>query len=222
MTNSIDEIWKKGFLEEQRLVAPKVNSLYNQKSIHLVARFRRAFRRQLLALLILAIIFPFGGYLLGVLWQGLATSGLLLISFLYSSKQLQGVKKLDPGMSSYEYLGCFNQWLQDVCMKSGKIMRFSYPLYFLIAISIIWTIWRAQEDVVTATYQKFEGGVFLWDVPLIVVIIAGVITLLVFLFSEKIYRWDLRLAYGPLFDKIEKTIADMAMLKQDDHGRDIN
>ena len=32
MDNSIETIWKKGFLNSDALIAPKLNNLYNQKS----------------------------------------------------------------------------------------------------------------------------------------------------------------------------------------------
>jgi len=40
MEKSIETIWKEGFLESDALVAPKLNDLYNQKSIHIVDKFK--------------------------------------------------------------------------------------------------------------------------------------------------------------------------------------
>jgi hypothetical protein len=36
-----------------------------------------------------------------------------------------------------------------------------------------------------------------------------------FYFSDKIYRWDVRLMYGRVFDKLEETIAEMEELKNE-------
>ena len=40
MRNSIEEIWKEGFLNEKSLVAPKINDLYNQKSMDLIDKMK--------------------------------------------------------------------------------------------------------------------------------------------------------------------------------------
>jgi hypothetical protein len=56
--------------------------------------------------------------------------------------------------------------------------------------------------------------IFIGSIPLFAWIIAGVATLLMLYFSDRIYRWDVRLMYGRVLDKLEETIADMEKLKQ--------
>jgi hypothetical protein len=63
-------------------------------------------------------------------------------------------------------------------------------------------------------YQKYPDVIFIGSVPLFAVIIAAVATLLMFYFSGRIYRWDIRLMYGRVFDKLEQTIAEMEKLKE--------
>ena len=53
MEKSIESIWKEGFLEKDAMVAPKINNLYNQKSIHIIDKFKRMFKINLNALVIL-------------------------------------------------------------------------------------------------------------------------------------------------------------------------
>ena len=52
MEKSIESIWKQGFLENDAMVAPKLNNLYNQKSIHIIDKFKRMFKINLNALVI--------------------------------------------------------------------------------------------------------------------------------------------------------------------------
>jgi len=94
-----------------------------------------------------------------------------------------------------------------------KILRFTYPLYFLIAMSTIWSAWNKGE-LTSKMYQKFPDVIFIGSVPLFAWIIAGVATLLMFYFSGRIYRWDVGLIYGRVFRKLEETIAEMEELKQ--------
>ena len=213
MEKSIEEIWKEGFLNEKSLVAPKINDLYNQKSKELVDKMKRMYRINLIALVGMSIIIPIMYYLLDVIWQGVAASILLLLTAWYSKRQKRSIKTLDHGATSLDYLKSLDRWLKDALSKNAKILRFSYPLYFLIAMSTIWSAWNKGE-LTSKMYQKFPDVIFIGSVPLFALIIAGVATLLMFYFSDRIYRWDVRLMYGRVFDKLEETIAEMEKLKQ--------
>src|SRR6478736_4418271 len=134
MKNSIEEIWKEGFLNEKSLVAPKINDLYNQKSKDLVDKIERMNRINLIATVIMSIIFPIIYYFLDVIWQGVAASILLLFTAWYGKRQMESFKALDHGASSLDYLKSFDRWLKDNISRNVKIFRFTYPLYFLIAM----------------------------------------------------------------------------------------
>jgi len=214
MKNSIEEIWKEGFLNEKSLVVPKINDLYNQKSKHVVDNVKRMFRVNLIVIVIMSIILPIIHYFLDALWQGAAASILLLLTARYNKRQIDGIKTLDQGATSFDYLKSFDLWLKDVLSRSDKVVRFYYPLCFLIAISTVLSTWNKQEQLILKTHQKFPDLMFIGDIPLFVLIIVGVITLLMFYFSDKIYKWDVRLMYGGVFGKLEETIAEMENLKQ--------
>lgn len=213
MKNSIEEIWKEGFLNEKSLVAPKINDLYNQKSKHMVDKLKRMFRINIIVMILLAVVFLGVYYIMDALWQGAAAAILLLLTAWYSKREMSSVKTLDQGVTSLEYLKSFNAWLKDSLSRTEKIVRFTYPLYFLIAISMLWSAWNKGEQT-SELYQKYRDVIFIGGVPLFAWIIAGVATLLMFYFSRSIYRWDVRLVYGRVFDKLDETIAEMEKLKQ--------
>jgi amino acid permease len=213
MENSIESIWKEGFLNEKSLVVPKINDLYNQKSKHVVDKVKRRFRVNLIVLVIMSIVFPIIHYFLDAFWQGVATSVLLLLTAWYSNRLIHSIKTLDQGATSLDYLKSFDRRLKDVFSRSEKIVRFSYPLYFLIAMSTMWSAWN-KGPITSKMYQKYPDVIFIGSVPLFVWIIAGVATLLMLYFSGRIYRWDVRLMYGRVFDKLEETIAEMEKLKE--------
>src|SRR5690606_41129096 len=87
MENSIETIWKEGFLHEENLVVPRVNDLYNRKSIHLVDRLKRRLRFNLIMILVFAFLFPVMGYFMQVIWQGAAASVLLFLTTWYRSEE---------------------------------------------------------------------------------------------------------------------------------------
>lgn len=214
MKNSIEEIWKEGFLNEKSLVAPKINDLYNQKSKHVVDKVKGTFRVNLIVIVITSIVFPIIHYFLDAIWQGVAASVLLLLTAWSSNRLIHSTKTLDQGATSLDYLKSFDRWLKDALSRGEKVLRFTYPLYFLIGISIMWSAWN-KGPITSKMYQKYPDVIFIGSVPLFAWIIAGVATLLMLYFSDRIYRWDVRLMYGRVFDKLEETIAEMEKLKQE-------
>ena len=217
MDNSIEVIWKEGFLNEKSLVAPKINDLYNQRSRHLVDKMKRMYRINLIALVILAIVIPIWYYFLDIIWQGVAISILMLFTGWYSIRQKRNIKTLDHGATSLDYLKSFDRLLKDALLKGEKVLRFTYPLYFLIAISVMWSAWN-KGALTSKMYQKYPDVIFIGSVPLFVWIIVGVAALLMLYFSGRIYRWDVGLIYGRIFRKLEETIAEMEQLKQHNKG----
>src|SRR5215216_3531544 len=104
MKNSIEEIWKEGFLNEKSLVAPKINDLYNQKSKHVVDKVKRMFKVNLIVIVIMSIVIPIIYYFLHAVWQGAAASILLLLTAWYSNRLIHSLKTLDQGATSFDYL----------------------------------------------------------------------------------------------------------------------
>ncbi|HMG90303.1 MAG TPA: hypothetical protein VK589_09585 [Chryseolinea sp.] len=213
MKNSIEVIWKEGFLNEKSLVAPKINDLYNQKSKDLVDKMKRMYRNNLIALVSMSIVFPIMYYFLDVIWQGVAISIMMLLTVWYSKREKRSFKTLDHGATSLDYLKSFDRLLKDALLKGEKVLRFTYPLYFLIAISVMWSAWD-KGPLTSKMYQEYPDIIFIGSVPLFAWVIAGVATVLIFYFAGRIYRWDVGLIYGRVFRKLEETIAEMEELKQ--------
>ena len=66
MERSIENIWKEGFLKSDALVAPKINNLYNQKSIHIIDKFKRMFKINLIAIIAFSFIFLIVSFFVGI------------------------------------------------------------------------------------------------------------------------------------------------------------
>jgi VIT1/CCC1 family predicted Fe2+/Mn2+ transporter len=213
MENSIEAIWKEGFLDEKSLVAPKINDLYHQKSRHLVDRMKRMFRVNFNILIIMAIVFPVVYYFIDALWQGVAASVLLLLTAWYNKRQIDSISTLDQGATSLDYLKSLSLWHKDVVLKGEKIARLSYPLYLLIGLNTIWSAWE-KEDMTSKVAENFSGLVSTANIQFFSLAIGAVMILLMLAFSPKIYKWDVRLMYGRIFRKLEETIAEMEELKQ--------
>ena len=215
MENTIESMWKEGFLNEKAAVVPKINDLYNQRSKLLIDRITKMFKVNLLAIVAMAVLIPIIFYFIDALWQGLATTVLFLALAWYSKRQVTEVKTIDQGTNSYEYLTSYRQWLRDMLHKSEKIMRYFYPINVLIAISIILSAWHQQEELQMKMMNHFPDLTYIESIPLIALIILGTLFLLSILFSRKIYRWDVGLVYGRVFNKLDETISEMEKLRSE-------
>lgn len=213
MKNSIETIWKEGFLHENSLAAPAINDLYNRKSTHLVDRVERMFRINLSLLLFIALVIPVIYYFLDATWQGVAASILLLLTAWYNKRQLRHINNLDQGATSLDYLISLDQWLKNVLLEGEKIARFSYPLYILIAISTIRSAWNKQ-GVTLKIRQQFPALFLIEDYPVFILLMTGISFFLIVYASVKIYQFEVRMMYGRIQDKLEETITEMQKLKQ--------
>jgi hypothetical protein len=164
-------------------------------------------------IIIMAIVCPIVHYFLGVIWQGVAISMLVLLVAWDGKRQRPGIKTLDHGATSLDYLKSLDLRIKDAFSRNEKVLRFIYPLFSLIAMTMLWSKW-SKGPLISKIYQKYPDIIFIGSVPLFVWIIAGIVTLLMLYFSRRIYRWDVGLVYGRIFRKLEETIAEMEKLKQ--------
>ena len=209
MENSIENIWKQGFLNESSLVAPKVNDLYNQKSIHVVDRIKLKMKQNRKFILIAAFVIPIMWCSIGAIWEGLAISFVFLFRLWYAKQVRNNTQILDQGATSYDYIKSFDTWLKDILSKNEIVARVTNTLVVPLAMSATWTAW-SKAGVILKWTQKHPD----LNIPLIAIIITVMLTIPAFYFSAKINKFDIRLVYGRLFDRLEETIADMEKLKQ--------
>lgn len=213
MKNSIENMWKEGFLSEGALDLPKINQLYEQKSQLITDKIKSRFQFNLKFIIVMSIAIPILYFLLDALWQGVAISVLLLATAWFSKRQIERIGTVETGQNSYDYLKSFQEWLHTILLKNGSVIRFTYPIYFLIVVSMLFSTWSSQEELVNEVTEKFPNVIYIGDIPLIAWIITGVITLLMLLFSKKIYKFDVRLMYGGIFKKLDATIKEMETLR---------
>ncbi|WP_394749713.1 hypothetical protein [Spongiimicrobium salis] len=212
MKRSIETIWKEGFLNEDALIAPKVNNLYAQKSIYITDRFKRMFKiNQLLVVLgglICFIIYA----LLSVPFAGAFIFAMMILVAVSSRKQIAKVHDLEAGLNSYEYLKSFQKWLKDSISRSAKFMRFLYPLCFLAAMAPIWYSFSTGNET-KKILESYADNELLFGIPILWLGIVLIIALVMTYFGERIYRWDINLGYGRMFKKLNELISDIEELE---------
>ena len=217
MERSIENIWKEGFLKSDALVAPKINNLYNQKSIHIIDKFKRMFKINLIAIAVFSFVFLIVSFFVGIPITGVMFFITLSILVFINKKLLNGLEKIDLGISSYQYLKVFNQWVKKQVSINEKISKFLYPIIF---ISMILGFWfkDAQgmplgERLVNEVLIGFPDIYLVYGIPLIGIVIALLITILLGFFGGQIYKWDLNIVYGRVFRKLKELMNDIESLR---------
>jgi len=218
MEKSIEDIWKEGFLKSDALVAPKINNLYNQKSIHIIDKFKRMFKINLIAIVAFSFVFLIVSYFVGIPITGAIFFVTLTVLVIINKRLLDGLEKIDKGVSSYQYLKAFNQWIQQQVSINKRFSTFLYPIIFLSMIIGFW--YKNAEGIplgerlVSEVLYGFPDIYLIQGIPLIAIIVIILIVGLLAIFGGRIYQWDLNLVYGRVFKKLEELMADIEELKK--------
>ena len=218
MEKSIESIWKEGFLKKDALVAPKINSLYSQKSIHIIDKFKRMFKINLIAIVVFSIFFLIISYFVGIPIMGAIYFVALTVLVIVNKRLFNDLQKIDKGVSSYQYLKAFNQWLQNLIVINKRLSIFLYPTFFM---SIVIGFWFKDAEgmplgkrLVNEILIGFPDTYLIQGVPLVGIIIIIFITGLSAFFGGRIYQWDFNLVYGRVFKKLQELMADIEELKK--------
>ena len=217
MEKSIENIWKEGFLKSDALVAPKINNLYSQKSIHIIDKFKRMFKINLIAIVAFSFVFLMVSFFVGIPITGIIFFVTLSVLVIINKKLLDDLEKLDMSVNSYQYLKAFNQWIKKQVAINKKISKFLYPIIFM---SMILGFWFKDDEgmplgerLVGEILYGFPDTYLIFGIPLIGIVLVVLILGILFLFGGRIYKWDLNIVYGRIFKKLEKLMTDIESLR---------
>ena len=217
MEKSIESIWKQGFLNSDALVAPKLNDLYNQKSMHVIDKFKRMFKINLNAIVAGSILFLGLSFLMGIPLMGIGFFLTLGVIVIVNRRLARGLNKIDKSESSYHYIKAFNNWMKLQVRINRKMARFYYPLFFL---SFVLGFWHYHFDgkelgVAITNYlmSHYPGIDLIFGVPVVIMLTVILLMALLAYLGGRIYNWDLKVVYGGVLRKLDEIIADMEELR---------
>jgi len=218
MDKSIELIWKKGFLKDDALVAPKLNDLYNQKSIHLLDKFEKMYKWNLIFLVGFSFFILIISISIGMKYMGIPIFFIFNILVLISKKHFESLKSIDKTQSSYQYLKSYDGWLNEKITAIGKVYTVVYPLIFLSMVFGFWFLDVGDKGflghIVTEWIkEEFPNTILLSGVPLYGIIVVIIITVMISFFSKKMYLLDLKVVYGNLMEKLAELLSDMEKLR---------
>ena len=211
MEKSIESIWKQGFLEDNAMVAPKLNNLYNQKSIHIIDKFKRMFKINLNALVVFSFVLLPASFLVKIPVMGVLMFILLNVIVIVNRKLLKGLNNIDKNENSYEYLKSFDSWMKVQISINKKMSRYIYPYVFLAMVSGFWfsSSFRESMHRILGSHEVY----FISGIPVFWTLAMLIIVVLLAIFGARIYKWDLYLVYGRILRKLDELITDMEDLR---------
>jgi hypothetical protein len=212
MEKSIETIWKEGFLENDAMVAPKLNNLYTQKSIHIIDKFKRMFKINLNALVVFSFVVLVVSFLVRIPVMGVLMFILFNVIVIVNKRLFKGLNKIDKNVSSYHYLKSFDNWMKEQISINMKMSRYIYPYIFITMVLGLGfsTDFRETFNRILGTHEIY----FVYGIPIYWVLTMLLIVILLAIFGGRIYMWDLKLVYGRILKKLDELISDMDELRE--------
>ncbi|GAB2622317.1 hypothetical protein [Belliella aquatica] len=217
MERSIENIWKEGFQKNDNLIAPEIDNLYNQKSIHIIDKFKRMFRNNLIAIVIGSFLFLIISYYLDIPVMGALFFITLMVHVFINKNLLNKLERIDQGQNSYQYLKAFSNWIKKQIAINKRFSKFMYPIFFLSFVLGFWFKDAEGTDLghrlVDKTLIRFPETYLILGIPLMAIIIAVLIMGLLAYFGGRIYSWDLNIIYGRVLRKLDELMTDLESLR---------
>ncbi len=217
MEKSIETIWKEGFLKEDALIAPKVNDLYNQKSIDIVEKFKRIYIKNIIFLLVFAVIMLPINIAFKMAYMAIPMFFVFVGISLYALKFKKQLDAIDKNLNSYQYLKTFDTWTKNMIQYNLKMSRFLYPFVFLCLFAGFW-FGNIGGDIPGEEYVAYlqEGNpdlLLVFGIPLFVILglILGMLVLAYF--GDRLGKFDLNMVYGRILKRLERLLTDMEELR---------
>ena len=218
MEKSIETIWKEGFVKDDKLIAPKVNDLYNQKSIDIVSKFKRMYKINVIGSVVFSFIILPVSYLVKIPYMGIMMFFLFNLIIIINRKTIHGLNKIDNSLNSYDYLISFDNWTKELIALNTKFSRFLYPYMFLTLFSGFWFGSIGGDipgnTVIKGFVAEFPNTPLVFGFPLIFLGIMLLAMLFLALVGARIGKWDFNLGYGRIMRRLKTMIKDMEELRQ--------
>lgn len=132
MRQTIENIWTDGFLKEKAPLIPKINSFYNQKSIHIVSRIFRKFKRDVWMLIPISLVLFVFNLILdndnSFFWGTISVFPCLAL-FYIGIKQLNSLRSINYGTDCHNYLVSMREKLNEITRYNKRLSTIIISVY---------------------------------------------------------------------------------------------
>jgi hypothetical protein len=206
MRQTLESVWEDGFLKEKTSLTPKLNNLYNQKSIHFMSKTLRRFRIEVWMLIPMALAMFILNLALdndnSIFW-GIICALPCLLWFYIGIKQFNSLKDISYGSSCYEYLISVKQKLNGITTFNKRLSILS--VLITLFPMLLYTYFNNQEKTIG---EIFGIESLNWsNLTLFLLLPMGAI--LAFIFVEMVFKQT----DGRRDQKIDFLIKEMEQLR---------
>jgi len=217
MEKSIESIWKDGFLKNDALVVPKLNDLYNKKSIDIVDKFRRMYRINIIGLIVFAVVLLPIATITKIPYMGMPMFILFLTIAFFGSKFKRKLDNINKSLNSYQYLKTFDNWTKEMIEFNTKLSKYLYPYVFLSMVAGFWFGSFGGnipgEDLVNDLLINFPDMIMVFGIPLFGLLGVLLVVTLLSIFGGRIGKWDVNIGYGRILRRLDTLLKDMEDLR---------
>lgn len=204
MEKSIEKIWNEAFINEQSLIVPKINDLYNQKSKSVINKIKRTYEIDNKGLLPMALILAIGMSVFSEAIIGIYSAFLLLCLYFFNQRLLSQFKTIDIHSDNLTYLKKYRSIITEITKATKKLFIFAIPMAVLSIFAIAYSI--KEKSFLGAFISNDSSVIQILGIGLVVAITVSLIGLLVFKLSTKIL-------YATLISKLDSIIQEIEELR---------
>jgi len=205
MEKSIEKIWNESFINEQSLVAPKINDLYNQKSKSIIHKIKRTYEVDNKGLLPIAAVTLIIAIVYSQYIIGLYGTALIIGLYFFNKSLLKRFETIDIKSDNLTYLKSYRKVIDSVAKATKKLFMYIIPL---VVLSIFVLAYFVKDS-------SFLGKLISENTTFIEVIGIGVaIAFSIFIIAMLAFKLSTKLLYGTLFSKLDDIIKEIEALKQ--------
>ena len=202
MEQSIEQLWRKGFLEKETLEAPVIHNLYSRKSQLVTDKIFRTFKTNNYLLIPFALLLGtalgyYGHWLLGVY-----STVIFTILFSLNRKKMGELERLDIKSDTYHYLLEFKQQSDNIIRYYTRLLAFGTPI---VVWPTYWVFFSNDPKMIEAASEA-PLWVSVFFVLFITLLLSGV--------GVGAYRLELKMMYGKYYHRIDEMIRDMEELRK--------
>ena len=210
MEESIENIWKKGFVDEASSI-PRIDNLNSLKSIYFMDKLKRRYRVNVLILMLTAIMVLFAFILGGVPFIGLFMFTLFAVLALLGKIEINKLDRLDKGSSNFEYVKSIDDWLKNLLAKFALVYRIWVPLLFIgFSLAILRTnlfVPFIGETLLERLVDSSSKAVFM-GLPFGGLMIILTLAIILSYFSGFLFKKEIKSIYGDLIGKLDELLVD--------------
>lgn len=202
MEKSIENIWNKGFLDETKLIVPKINDLYNRKSKLVTDKMKKTMFIDHWSMVPVTIAGLAYLLYLGSIWVSIYFFVLMCLLFIHNRILYRNILKVDQTADSYLYISTFYNFIKKAVRSYTKMFAFLFPPFIL---PIYWVMFRDKPWYNELLNESIGHLIFYGSISMVALSIIGVAA----------YRLAVKLVYGRMLGKLKNIIKDMEELRSD-------